>query len=110
MFFILIIFSALILLLSGINYRKMYLASKLPGPFPLPIAGNGWVFINKTSAGMCSVKMFRFIKKYFKFLFRATGNCYQNYEQVWRNRSRMVELRAPHFFVRCKSYRSEYFK
>ncbi|XP_037038601.1 cytochrome P450 4d1-like isoform X2 [Bradysia coprophila] len=45
MLFTLIIFCALIFYLSGINYRKVYLSLKIPGPFPLPFVGNALMLL-----------------------------------------------------------------
>lgn len=50
---ILILIGVLILYLSQINYRKIYLILKLPGPFPLPFIGNGLYYLNKTPPGKC---------------------------------------------------------
>ncbi|KAG4074182.1 hypothetical protein HA402_016210 [Bradysia odoriphaga] len=36
--------------MSQINYRKIYLSLKLPGPLPLPFIGNAQHFVNKSSA------------------------------------------------------------
>lgn len=43
----------LILCLSKINYRKIYLALKIPGPFPIPILGDALLFYDKTPEGLC---------------------------------------------------------
>lgn len=43
----------LIWLLSRIvNFRKIFLSLILPGPIPLPILGNGLLFLNKSPAGI----------------------------------------------------------
>lgn len=39
------------LLARIISFRKIFLSLKLPGPIPLPIIGNGLLFLNKSSAG-----------------------------------------------------------
>ncbi|XP_037052057.1 cytochrome P450 4d1-like [Bradysia coprophila] len=45
-----ILIGLLILYMSQINYRKIYLSLKLPGPLPLPFIGNATHFVNKSSA------------------------------------------------------------
>lgn len=51
---ILILIGLLILYLSQINFRKIYLALKFPGPkLLLPYIGNGLYYLNKTPAGEC---------------------------------------------------------
>ncbi|XP_037052055.1 cytochrome P450 4d1-like [Bradysia coprophila] len=45
---ILILIGLLILFLSQINYRKIYLSFKIPGPIPLPFIGNALYFFNKS--------------------------------------------------------------
>lgn len=39
------------LLARLISFRKIFLSLKLPGPIPLPIIGNGLLFLNKSPAG-----------------------------------------------------------
>lgn len=48
---IFILIGLLIVYLSRLNFRKIYLSLKLPGPMPLPFVGNGLLFVNKTPAG-----------------------------------------------------------
>ncbi|KAJ6641497.1 Cytochrome P450 4g1, partial [Pseudolycoriella hygida] len=55
MFLLLIIFGAFVFLLTQIDHRKLYLAMKIPGPYPLPLVGNGLVFLNKTSAEQLTI-------------------------------------------------------
>ncbi|XP_037039616.1 cytochrome P450 4d1-like isoform X2 [Bradysia coprophila] len=49
-FLLLILIGLFVLYISQINYRKIYLSLKLPGPFPLPFIGNGLLFFNKSPA------------------------------------------------------------
>lgn len=40
-----------LLLTRIISFRKIFLSLILPGPIPLPILGNGLLFLNKSPAG-----------------------------------------------------------
>lgn len=42
----------LVVFVSWIEFRKCYYALKIPGPFPLPIVGNGLIFLNKKTSGL----------------------------------------------------------
>lgn len=51
MFILLASIVLLTLCITRINFRKIYLAFKIPGPLPLPFLGNALMFFNKTPAG-----------------------------------------------------------
>ncbi len=62
-FIVLILLGLLILYLSKINYRKIYLSLKIPGPFPLPFIGSALYYFNKSSAEIWKTSV-KFIADY----------------------------------------------
>lgn len=61
MLILLIAVTLLILCISKIDYRKIYLALKIPGPCPIPILGNALLFYDKTPEGLCLSERFNII-------------------------------------------------
>lgn len=78
-------FILLIIFAYNIDFRKVYYALKMPGPMPLPFLGNGWLFLNKNSAGellnvFISLLIFiNFFFAYFQENFELVGNLIRNY-------------------------------
>lgn len=61
------------LLTRIIDFRKLFFALQLPGPVPLPVLGNGLLFLNKSPAGngpFCSFKSRMYAKSNFKFYYQ----------------------------------------
>ncbi|KAJ6636204.1 Cytochrome P450 4d2, partial [Pseudolycoriella hygida] len=54
---ILILVGLLILYISQINFRKIYLSLKFPGPFPLPFVGNALYYLNKSPTEIMEISV-----------------------------------------------------
>lgn len=47
--------------LKIIKFRKIFYSLRLPGPIPLPIVGNGLLFLNKPPAGTDIFKFYQMV-------------------------------------------------